>query len=113
MTIEKSEPIGKEKDQDSEQYFRCTDQVSEAVWYWAAVASILVSATLFLMGKRDWSMFVGQWPSTFLLFGLSHRLIGTGRESVNALYQPGHFSRLIDREMACLQFHRTPLWLRS
>ncbi|TMD75558.1 MAG: hypothetical protein E6I97_13225 [Chloroflexi bacterium] len=44
------------------QYFRVTDRVPEQVWYWAALGSIIVSASLFLMGKRDWSMFVGQWP---------------------------------------------------
>lgn len=61
------------------QYFRVTDQVPGAVWYWGAVASIVVSATLFVMGKRDWSIFVGQWPPAFLLFGLFHKLLGTGR----------------------------------
>ena len=39
-----------------EQYFRVTDQVPEEVWYWAALGSIIVSASLFLMGKRDWSI---------------------------------------------------------
>jgi hypothetical protein len=57
------------------QYFRVTDQVPEKVWYWAALGSIIVSASLFLMGKRNWSMFVGQWPPTFLLFGLFHKLL--------------------------------------
>ena len=59
-----------------DQYFRVTDQVPGAVWYWGAVGSILISAALFLMGKRDWSIFVGQWPPTFLLFGLFHKLLG-------------------------------------
>jgi hypothetical protein len=57
------------------QYFRVTDQVPEEVWYWAALGSIMVSASLFLFGKRDWSIFVGQWPPTFLLFGLFHKLL--------------------------------------
>jgi hypothetical protein len=61
-----------------DQYFRVTDQVPGSIWYWGAVASILVSATLFLAGKRDWSIFVGQWPPTFLLFGLFHKLLGSG-----------------------------------
>ena len=63
-----------------DQYFRITDQVPGVVWYWAAVASILASATLFLAGKRDWSTFVGQWPPTFLLFGLFHKLVGPGQK---------------------------------
>lgn len=58
-----------------EQYFRITDQVPEEVWYWAALSSIIVSASLFLIGKRDWSNFVGQWPPTFLLFGLFHKIL--------------------------------------
>jgi hypothetical protein len=62
-----------------EQYFRVTDQVPEEVWYWAALGSIIVSATLFSMNKRDWSLFVGQWPPTFLLFGLFHKLISPSR----------------------------------
>ena len=48
-----------------DQYFRVTDQVPEEVWDWVALGSIIVSASLFLMGKRDWSMFVGQWPPIF------------------------------------------------
>ncbi len=56
-------------------YFCVIDRVPEQVWYWAALGSIIVSASLFLMGKRDWSMFVGQWPPTFLLFGLFHKIL--------------------------------------
>lgn len=55
-------------------FFRVTDSVPEESWYWAAVVSILFSATLKLMKKDDWAIFVGQWPPTFLLFGLYHRL---------------------------------------
>jgi len=56
-------------------FFRVTDRVPEASWYWAAVLSILISATLKLSKKDDWAIFVGQWPPTFLLFGLYHRLV--------------------------------------
>ena len=62
-----------------EQYFRVTDQVPEQAWYWAALGSIIVSATLFIINKRDWSIFVGQWPPTFLLFGLYHKLLRPSR----------------------------------
>ncbi len=63
-----------------DQYFRVTDQVPGAVWYWAAVASIIASATLFLMRQRDWSLFVGQWSPTFLLFGMFHKLLGSQKQ---------------------------------
>jgi hypothetical protein len=58
-----------------EQYFRVTDAIPEEVWYWSAVNSILISAALFASNRLDWSLFVGQWPSTFLLFGLYHKLL--------------------------------------
>ena len=61
--------------QPQQQFFRVTDNIPEETWYWAAVASIGVSAMLKLSGKDNWSLFVGQWPPTFILFGLYHRLI--------------------------------------
>lgn len=61
------------------QYFRITDQVPEEAWYWAALGSIIASAALFAFGKRDWSVFVGQWPPTFLLFGIFHKLLSPSR----------------------------------
>ena len=70
----------KDTAQDAQdQYFRVTDQVPEEVWYWAALGSIVVSASLFLIGKRDWSNFVGQWPPAFLLFGLFHKILRPSR----------------------------------
>ncbi len=62
-----------------DQYFRITDQVPDEVWYWAALLSIIASASLFLVGRRDWSIFVGQWPPTFLLFGLFHKLLSPSK----------------------------------
>lgn len=56
-------------------FFRLTDTIPEETWYWAAVGSIAISATLKLAGKDDWAIFGGQWPPTFLLFGLYHRLL--------------------------------------
>lgn len=58
-----------------DQYFRVTDKVPAEIWYWAAVGSIIVSAALFIGRERDWSIFVGQWPPTFLLFGLFHKIL--------------------------------------
>jgi hypothetical protein len=56
-------------------YFRVTDQVPPQVWYWGALSSIVVSAAFFIAGKRDWSIFIGQWPPAFLLLGLFHKLL--------------------------------------
>ncbi len=72
--------IASSKTQDvQDQYFRITDQVPDEVWYWAALGSIIASALLFSFNKRDWSLFVGQWPPTFLLFGLFHKLLKPSR----------------------------------
>jgi hypothetical protein len=62
-----------------QQFFQITNSVPEQAWYWAAVGSIVGSAALKVMGKNDLSIFVGQWPPTFLLFGLYHRLIRPGK----------------------------------
>ena len=53
-----------------ERYFR----VTEVVWYWVALASTIVSASFF-DGQARLEFFVGQWPPTFLLFGLFHTLL--------------------------------------
>jgi hypothetical protein len=56
-------------------FFRVTDNIPEETWYLLALGSIGVSAMLKMMEKDDWALFVGQWPPTFLLFGLYHRLL--------------------------------------
>lgn len=61
-------------DEAQNEYFTFTDNIPQAGWYWAAMASIATSATLWLAGKRDWSTFVGQWPPTFLLLALFHNV---------------------------------------
>jgi hypothetical protein len=60
-------------------FFRFTDNIPEEAWYWAAIGSIGISALLKLAEKDDWAIFVGQWPPTFLLFGLYHRLVRPSR----------------------------------
>jgi hypothetical protein len=51
-----------------------TESISEESWYWAALVSIVISLGLKLAGRDHLSLFVGQWPPTFLLFGLYRRL---------------------------------------
>ena len=57
------------------QYFQITNSIPEGTWYWAALGSILISASLKLAGRDNWSIFVGQWPPTFLLLALFHTLV--------------------------------------
>jgi hypothetical protein len=58
-----------------ESYFRITSKIPEETWYWLAVASILLSAGFKLAKKDHEALFVGQWPPTFLLFGLYQRIV--------------------------------------
>ena len=59
-------------------FFRATDNIAEETWYWLALGSIAVSAALRLTDRDHWALFVGQWPPTFLLVGLYHRLLRPG-----------------------------------
>lgn len=61
------------------EFFRVTDSIPEEAWYWASVSSIVTSALFRLTGKDHWSLFVGQWAPTFLLFGIYHRLLKPGK----------------------------------
>ena len=75
LVAEAQQPVA-----EAQQTFFCiTDNIPEEVWYWAALGSIGISAMLKLAEKDDWAIFVGQWPPTFLLFGLYHRLIRPSR----------------------------------
>lgn len=58
-----------------QEYFRVTDSVPEQTWYWLSLISILASAALKASEKDNWALFVGQWPPTFLLFGIFHRVV--------------------------------------
>ncbi len=70
--------VRQQADESQRTYFRVTDGIPEETWYWLALGSIGVSAVLKLMEKEHWALFVGQWPPTFLLFGLYHRLVRPG-----------------------------------
>jgi hypothetical protein len=63
------------KDSTQKQFFRVTDNVPEETWYWLAVGSIIASAALKLNKNDHMALFVGQWPPTFILFALYHRLV--------------------------------------
>jgi hypothetical protein len=52
-----------------------TAKLPSDTFLWAAVASMGVSATLQLAGKRHASLFVGQWAPAFLLLGVYNKLV--------------------------------------
>ena len=49
--------------------------------YWGmAMASVLFSALLYLIGRRSSALFVGQWPPTFLALALLYKLLRPSQE---------------------------------
>lgn len=69
----------KQAQRAQESYFSFTDQVPEEAWYWAAIGSILLSAGFKLAGKDSWALFVGQWPPTFLILAIFHKVLRPSR----------------------------------
>ena len=52
-----------------------TAKLPSDVFLWAALASMAASLTLKIMGKKNTSLFVGQWPAPFLLMGLYNKIV--------------------------------------
>lgn len=69
----------------SSDLFGILENISGRTYAWLAMGSILVSAFLFLIGRRNWSIFIGQWPPTFLATALFFRMLHPSRE-------PGEFT---------------------
>jgi hypothetical protein len=54
-----------------------TAKIPSDVYLWAALASIGLSLTLKVLGKRHDALFVGQWPAPFLLLGVYNKIVKT------------------------------------
>jgi hypothetical protein len=61
-------------------YLRMMEKVPTGGYLGAALVAIAASATLRLLGKKDAAIFVGQWPPTFILFGLAYKLLRPSQE---------------------------------
>ncbi len=55
-----------------------TAKLPSDVWLWAALGSMAFSFCLKLNGKKDDSVFVGQWAAPFLLLGVYNKLVKIG-----------------------------------
>ena len=76
-------------------YLELMEAVPTQAYLGAALGSIALSAGLRLAGKKDAAIFVGQWPPTFILFGLAYKLLRPSdedaiRESQEAVEQASH-----------------------
>lgn len=54
---------------------RQTAKVPSDVYLWAAVGSMVGSAVMQAMGRRNMSLFIGQWAPTILIMGLYNKLV--------------------------------------
>lgn len=52
-----------------------TAKLPSDTFLWAALGSIGASAVLRMMGKKDASLFVGDWVAPFLLFGVYNKIV--------------------------------------
>jgi hypothetical protein len=70
-----------------ETYLKLMEAVPTQAYLGAAVGSIALSALLRVFGKKDASLFVGQWPPTFILLALAYKLL---RPSGEDALENGH-----------------------
>lgn len=52
-----------------------TAKLPSDVFLWAAVGAMACSLTLKLLKNDHMSLFVGQWPAPFLLFGIYNKMV--------------------------------------
>ena len=52
-----------------------TAKLPSDTFLWAAGGSITASLLLHFMGRKEESLFVGQWAPTFLILGLYNKLV--------------------------------------
>ncbi len=52
-----------------------TAKLPSDIFLWAALGSMGISALLQLTGKQKESLFVGQWASPLLLFGVYNKIV--------------------------------------
>lgn len=62
-----------------------TAKLPSDTFLWAAVSAMVGSAILQLSGRKEESLFVGQWVAPFLLFGVYNKLVKiAGSDRVHA-----------------------------
>ena len=52
-----------------------TAKLPSDTFLWAALGSIGASAVLRMMGKKNASLFIGDWVAPFLLFGVYNKIV--------------------------------------
>jgi hypothetical protein len=62
-----------------------TARLPSDLWLWASFTSMGVSLALQLKGKKEESLFIGQWAAPFMLLGVYNKLVKiAGSDRVHA-----------------------------
>ncbi|MBI3948603.1 MAG: hypothetical protein HY321_22005 [Armatimonadetes bacterium] len=63
-----------------EQPMQKLENLSSTAYFAGMLGSIITSLVLFLVGKRQWSLFVGLWAPTILNMGMFNKLLRPSQE---------------------------------
>lgn len=74
--MDNMQTMGKQKDT----VMRTMEGVPTQVYWGLAMASVLLSAIMYLSGRHNTALFVGQWPPTFLALALLYKLLRPSQE---------------------------------
>ena len=67
-----------------------TAKLPSDVFLWAAVGAMACSLTLKLLKNDHMSLFIGQWPAPFLLFGIYNKMVKQdGHDKTDKGYRNG------------------------
>lgn len=67
-----------------------TAKLPSDVFLWAAVGAMACSLTLKLLKNDHMSLFIGQWPAPFLLFGIYNKMVKQdGHDKTDKGYRTG------------------------
>jgi hypothetical protein len=58
-----------------ENFFDFMARIPSSYYYFAMLASVLLSATLYLTGRRHTALFIGEWAPTILSAGLFYKVL--------------------------------------
>ena len=67
--------IGQREDRVTGTIESQTSKIPSSGYLAAALVAMGVSATLKIVGKDEWAMFVGQWAPSFLIMGVYNKMV--------------------------------------
>lgn len=70
----------REMEETQSNIFKTFETMPTQTYIGLAMASILVSAFFFLIGRRSTALFIGQWAPTFGIFALVYKLLHPSEE---------------------------------